>query len=341
MKDTSNRRSVIVGIFILIGVLIFIAAILTLGGQKKAFVSAIRVKAIFKDVNGLAEGNNVWYSGVKVGTVKKITFVRHDEILVEMNVEKSAAKYIHKDVAVKVSSDGFVGNKIIALTGGTDKVPDIEDGDQLQVETTVGADEIMNTLQVNNKSLVEITSNLKVITKKMMDGEGTVGKLLTDDALYNELQGTIAALQKTAGNTQRLTEGLSAYAAKLQTPGSLSNDLVSDTVVFAHLRSTMRQLDEVAANANTMVESLKSTTNGLNQNLNSSNTPAGVLLSDKPTAEALKSTMQNLQSTSVKLDENMEALKHNFLLRGYFRKQEKRARKEAAKQAKDSARAAQ
>ncbi|MBV8253075.1 MAG: MCE family protein [Chitinophaga sp.] len=339
MKDTSNRRAVIVGIFILIGVVIFIAAILTLGGQKKTFVSAVRVKAVFKDVNGLSEGNNVWYSGVKVGTVKKIEFLKHDEILVQFNVEKSAAKYIHKDVEVRVSSDGFVGNKIVALSGGSDKMPGIEDGDQLQVANTVSTDDIMNTLQVNNKSLVEITGNLKVITKRIADGQGTVGKLLSDETLYNDLQGTLASLQKSAGNTQRLTEGLASYAAKLQTPGSLSNNLVSDTMVFSQLRSTMKQLNDVSVNANKMVEDLKATTSGLGHQLGSNNSPAGVLLNDKQSAEALKSTLLNLQSSTSKLDENMEALKHNFLLRGYFRRQDKAAKKEAAQKAKDSTKA--
>ncbi|NIG55557.1 MlaD family protein [Chitinophaga sp. Cy-1792] len=337
MKDTSNRRAVIVGIFILVGVLIFIAAIITLGGQKKTFVSAVQVKAVFKDVNGLSEGNNVWYSGVKVGTVKRINFVKHDEILVVMNVEKSAAKYIHKDVEVKVSSDGFVGNKIVALSGGTDKMPAIEDGDQLNVAATVSTDDIMNTLQINNKSLVEITGNLKVITKKIADGQGSIGKLLNDETLYNELNTTMASLQKSAANTQRLTEGLAAYAGKLQTKGSLSNDLVTDTVVFAHLRSTITQLNAVANNANSMVESLKATSASLNNNLTNSNTPAGVLLNDKQTADNLKATIQNLSTSTAKLDTNMTALQHNFLLRGYFRKQAKREAKAAKKAAKEAA----
>ncbi len=64
-----------VGVFIFIGLAIFIAGIFTLGGQKKTFEKKIEVRALFTDVGGLQEGNNVWFSGVKVGTVKKINII--------------------------------------------------------------------------------------------------------------------------------------------------------------------------------------------------------------------------------------------------------------------------
>ena len=68
----NNRRGIIVGIFVFLGVAIFIVAILTLGTQKKTFENVIAIKAIFDNVNGLQKGNNIWFSGVKVGTVKKV-----------------------------------------------------------------------------------------------------------------------------------------------------------------------------------------------------------------------------------------------------------------------------
>ncbi|MRG44984.1 MCE family protein [Chitinophaga sp. SYP-B3965] len=337
MKDKSTKRTVIVGIFILLGVIIFAVGILTLGGQRKSFVSSIKVKAIFHDIGGLAKGDNVWYSGVKVGTIKSITFLNHSEIEVLMNIETASRQFIHKDVKAKLSSDGLVGNKIIALTGGTATVPAIEDGDIVTVEVAVSTEEIMNTLQVNNKSLVEITGNLKAITGKIMKGEGSIGKLINDEAIYNDLQGTMATLRKTAANTQILTEGLAEYSAKLHSKGTLANDLVSDTVVFHKLRATISQMETIAQGVDSVVLNLRDATTGVKENLRSENSPAGVLLNDEKTAQALKQTISNLQSGTEKLDENMEALQSNFLLRGFFRKKAKREKKEAeqAAQKKD------
>lgn len=334
MKDKTTKRTVIVGIFILLGVIIFAVGILTLGGQRKTFVQSVKVKAIFHDIGGLAKGDNVWYSGVKVGTIKSITFINHSQIEVLMNIEKASREFIHKDVKAKISSDGLVGNKIIALTGGSLSVPAIEDGDVITVEVAISTEEIMNTLQVNNKSLVEITGNLKVITGKIMKGEGSIGKLINDETIYNDLQGTIATLRKTAANTQMLTEGLAEYSGKLHTKGTLANDLVSDTVVFHKLRATISQMENIAQGVDSVVLNLRDASTGVKENLQSENTPAGMLLNDAKTAEALKQTISNLQSSTEKLDENMEALQSNFLLRGFFRKKAKREKKEAQQAAK-------
>lgn len=324
MKGTSSKkRSVIVGIFIFAGLIIFATAILVLGGQRKSFISSVQVKALFHDVGGLKKGDNIWFSGVKVGTIKKISFVGHNRIEVLMEIEKSSRPFIHKDVVAKVGTDGLVGNKIIALTGGSAQAQPIENGDELTVATTISSDELMNTLQVNNKNLVEITGNLKTISKSIVDGQGTLGRLINDSSVFIELDQTMTSLRRAMANTQVLTEGLADYAKKLQTKGSLSNDLISDTVVFSRLRSTTVQLEEASKQANAMLGNLKEISAGVNEKLNSSESAAGVILNDPQAAQNIKATLSNLESTTQKLDVNMEALRSNFLFRRYFRKQEK------------------
>ncbi len=129
-------------------------------------------------------GRNILYSGVKIETkVKKISFVRTNQILVVMNIDESSQEFIHKDVEARISSEGLMGNKIVMLSGCTPNMPVRENGDQLHVVSGLSTEEIMSTLQVNNKSPVEITDNLKVITKGIVDGKGTLGKLLTEDTV--------------------------------------------------------------------------------------------------------------------------------------------------------------
>lgn len=327
MKGTSTKRGVIVGIFIFVGLIIFATAILVLGGQRKSFIKSVQVKAVFHDVGGLAKGDNIWFSGVKVGTIRKITFLAHNRIEVLMDIEKSSRQFIHKDVLAKVSTDGLVGNKIIALSGGSAEAAPVEDGDQLAIANTISSDELMNTLQVNNKNLVEITGNLKTISKSIVDGQGTLGRLINDSSVFIELDQTMLTLRKTMANTQMLTEGLADYAKKLQTKGSLSNDLISDTIVFSRLRSTAVQLETASREANETVSNLKEISAGVSEKLGGSESAAGVLLNDPQAAEDLQSTLSNLESTTEKLDVNMEALRSNFLFRRYFRKQEKAEKK--------------
>jgi phospholipid/cholesterol/gamma-HCH transport system substrate-binding protein len=74
MSTDSTKRNVTVGVFVLLGIIIFVAGIFVLGGQQKRFTKSIKIIAVFSDVGGLKAGNNVWFSGVKIGTVKRISF---------------------------------------------------------------------------------------------------------------------------------------------------------------------------------------------------------------------------------------------------------------------------
>src|ERR671927_354277 len=167
MKATKNSRPVVVGIFILVGIAILVVAVFTLGGQKKTFVKGYTVNAVFDDVSGLQTGNNIWLSGVKIGTVKKIDFVGNSQVAVTMNLGQEALPYIHKDSKAKIGTEGLIGNKIVVIYGGTPQSPRIQAGDVLNVEKALSTDEMMATLQQNNRNLVDITNDFKTISKKL------------------------------------------------------------------------------------------------------------------------------------------------------------------------------
>lgn len=324
MKTTNNKRAVIVGIFILLGLSIFVAGVLLLGGQQKTFEKKIRVKAIFEDVGGLHEGNNVWFSGVKIGTVRKMHFVGNSQVEVIMNIQKQAQQYIRRNAKARISSEGFIGNKIVVIYGGTTQAPIIDTADVLGVEKGVSADEIMATFQENNKNLLEITKDFKLVSKRIADGQGTMGKLLTDETLINSLQSTAVTLRQASSSAQKLTSDMADYVSRLQSKGSLTNDLITDTIIFSRLRATTLQIEEVSKTANDITNNLKVASD----NITNAKTPIGTLFNDQEAASNLKNTLRNLQAGSEKLDENMEALQHNFLFRGFFRK---KAKSEAAK----------
>src|SRR3954470_7581878 len=146
MRSTKNSRGVIVGMFIVLGLIIFIAGVLTLGGQRNSFSSSITLHALFNDVNGLQSGNNVWLAGVKIGTVKDIKFDEAGKVVVSLNVDQKMQPLIHKDTKAKVGSDGLIGNRIVVLYGGTAASPMVQAGDNLGVEKIPGMDDMMATL---------------------------------------------------------------------------------------------------------------------------------------------------------------------------------------------------
>lgn len=329
MSTSKSKQSIIVGSFITIGILILVVTIFTLGGQKKAFTNAITLKATFDDVSGLQKGNNVWYSGVKVGIVKHVQFSAAGFVEVVLSVENDVKSYIKKNSKAKIGTDGLIGNKIIVIYGGTADEPLIEEGGTLVVEKATSTDEMMATLQTNNKNLVAITENFKIISTQLAEGQGTLGAILKDSTMYLQLNQTLVKFRQTAEHTEKLTAGLSDYVADLQKPGSLTYDLAHDTTIMANMKQAVAQLNEATASTNAITKNINEATASINTKLNSSDNAVGALLNDQELAKEIKQVMENLNAGTAKLDENMEALQHNFLFRGFFKKKAKQEKKAA------------
>ncbi|MBD1395846.1 MCE family protein [Pontibacter sp. JH31] len=324
MSAADNKRSVIVGIFVFLAIVILVAGIFTLAGQQKRFIRTLEVKAVFDDVAGLKTGNNVWFSGVKIGTIKAINLYGDSQVEVVMNIEERVQEYIRKDAVARISSESFIGNKNIVIDGGTQQAAPIQTGDRLQAQNPLNTDDLMETLQKNNKNLVAITSDFKELSGKLVQGEGTVGAILTDTTLANDFRNMVANLQRTSQSTVNASRALSSFTNKLNAPGGLANQLVTDKQVFQQLKSSVAQLEEATTSASEMTDNLRNASN----KLTNSNSAVGVLLNDQQFARQLQSTMKNLETGSEKLDQNMEALQNNFLLRGFFRRQEKEEAKQ-------------
>lgn len=334
MKSTPKKRATIVGMFILVGLLFLLAGILTIGNLHSTFSRKVAVSAVFDDVNGLQAGNNVWFSGVKIGTVKKLSFYGDSRVLVDMRLEEKSQQYIRKDARAKISTDGLIGNKIIVIYGGTQAAGAVEDGDALSIENQVSTEEMMGVLQENNRNLLKITNDFKVVSEKIASGQGSLGKLIQDESLYNSMNATMASLKRSSGNAEQLTAAVADYSAKLNKEGTLANELVSDTLLFSQIQASAQQLQQTMVIATAAADYLKSTTISMSkaaEQLNDKDSPAGVLLNDEQAATHLKGTLKNLESGSQKLDEDLRALQDNFLFRRYFKKQRKAAEK-AAKQ---------
>lgn len=317
MRSTKNRRAVLVGIVVALGLAIFMAGVFTLGGQKKTFASTITLNAVFKDINGLQKGNNIWYSGVKVGTIRSVKFSPDSRVMVELNVEERVIPFIHKDSRAKISSDGLIGNRIVVIYGGSPNMPQVVEGDTLIVESLTSTEGMMDTLQMNNRNLLAITENVKTLSNQILEGKGTAGQLLVKDDLANSMQATLNTLNQASRNAERVTASLNNYVSQFQKPGSFAQDLVNDTAVFNGLRRSVKDIHAAAIN----IEEVST-------KLNSINSPVGVLLNDPKAAADIQETLRNLNSGTAKLDTNMTALQHNWLLRGYFKKQKKQQEKQ-------------
>lgn len=316
MNESPNKRAVIVGIFVFVGLVFLLSGVLIIGNLRETFNRKMNVISLFDDVGGLQKGNNIWLSGVKIGTVDNLKFYGKTQVEVSMNIERKAQQYITKDAMVKISSDGLIGNKILVIYGGTPLSGIVEEGDTLAVEKTFTSEDMINTFQENNKNLLAITTDFKAISKKLASGEGTIGKLLNDTSIYANINATTKSLQHATEKAQQLVGSLAVFSSNLNKKGTLANELTTDTLVFKSVRTSVLQLQQIADTATVFIASLK-------QAGSNPKTAVGVMLHDEEAGAYLKEALKNLESSSKKLDEGLEAAKHNFLLRGYFKKQAK------------------
>lgn len=236
MKNNTLHKKYKLGLFVLIGLSFFFILIFLIGSQKNLFTKEITLSTTFKNVSGLKVGNSVRFSGINVGSVNDIVIINDTTVKVDIKLKSNVQEFIKKDSKAFISSEGVIGDKILVVSQGSSESKEVKNGDLIKSYEPVEFDDILGSIKVSADNAQVITEELAVILIKINEGEGSLGKLINDESMANNL--------------------------------------------------------------------------------------------DK--------TLNNIESSTQKLDENMEAAKHNFLLRGYFKKKEREKQKAADKAKEDS-----
>jgi phospholipid/cholesterol/gamma-HCH transport system substrate-binding protein len=329
MKTTETQK-VRLGIFVIIGTLLFVTAVYFIGQRQNMFKKTFTISAYFQNVNGLQKGNNVRYSGIDIGTVKDISMLNDSIIKVDMAIEEKIITHIKTDAIAAIGSDGLVGNMIINIVPGKkSSAPMIKNGDTIESYSKIGADDILSTLGSSTENIAILSSDLLKITNAMIEGKGTIGVLLNDTIMAKDLGQSVINLKNASYTATRSLKELNTILADIKTNddtvlGLLINDTLSGQKlknVIANLEASSIEIENLVQNANTVVTDIQSNEGALNYVLN-----------DTTLVNSLKSTLNNINEGTAKFNQNMEALKHNFLTRGYFRKLERQELKAKKKE---------
>lgn len=330
MKNTKSQK-LRLGLFVIIGTILFIASVYLIGQRQDMFRKTFSINSYFQNVNGLQKGNNVRYSGIDIGTVKDITMINDSTIKVEMNIDEKIITHIKKDAIATIGSDGLVGNMIINIVPGNGKLTAISNGDSIESYSKIGADDILSTLSVSSENAAILTSDLLKITNAMIDGKGTLGILLNDTLMAKDLKQSVINLKNVSYIASKSIEELNTFISSLKTNdetviGVLLNDSISGNKlksIVSNLETSSIEIEKVVSGVNTVVEGI-----------NSSDGAYNYIIKDTTLVNSLKTTLDNINEGSDKFNQNMEALKHNFLTRGYFKKIERQDKREADKKKK-------
>lgn len=326
-KVTSQKIKV--GLFVIIGTILLIAALYFIGSRQQMFTKNIRLYGVFENTNGLQLGNNVRYSGVNVGTVSMIDMVEEGKIIVEMSVEEKTAIFIKKDAIATIGSDGLVGSMVVNILPGKDqKAKQVVAGDTIQIHSKVSTDEMLETLNKTNENAALLSADLLKITNQIVAGKGTLGALVSDSLMAKDIRQSAEELRKMTSGATEVVSRINTIISKINYDESVAALLLSDTIsknqiqkVFANLEKSSVHINEVTKSLDAYIKEIKTGKGALNH-----------ITQDEVLVKNIDSTMVNIKEASEKLNENLEALKHNFLFRGYFRKLEKQKLKDAKKE---------
>ena len=194
------------GIFVSLGIAVFIAAIYFIGEKQQLFSKTFRLSGTFKDVAGLQAGNNVRFSGINVGTVDNITIVSDSSVKVVILIDENTRKFIKKDAVASIGSEGLMGNKIIIINPGTGGKKEIEDNDIIGTSQPINLDDVLLSLKTTIDNASSITSNLSKIAGNIESGNGTIGRLLMDRSLEQNFDSSLVNLKEGSAGFKLLMD---------------------------------------------------------------------------------------------------------------------------------------
>jgi phospholipid/cholesterol/gamma-HCH transport system substrate-binding protein len=316
-------NNVKLGVFVVSGLAFLVLLLFMIGKNKSLFGSSYLLKAKFENVQGLIPGNNVRYSGIQAGTVKTIKIINDTTIEVSMMIEIEMQEIIRLDAIASIGTDGIVGNKVVNITPGKQNAELAQDGDFILSKKSIDTDHILETLSNTNNDISEIVGGLK-ITVERINNSTALWELLNDKTLPIELRQSAVNLRHTTSKAGLMANDLHAIIADLKLGKGSLGILLKDTIIAYNLNEAVLKLNKVGSQADQLTVDINTVVQGIQKDINSGNGPANALLKDSIMVKNLNSSIDNLRKGTDGFNQNMEALKGSFLLKGYFKRQEKK-----------------
>ncbi len=204
-------RAARLGAFIIVALAILAAGIFIIGDRQYLFTNTYRLKAQFSTVVGLDAGAEVRVGGVHSGTVRAIELPNKptDKITVLMDLQRSTHDIIKQDSVAAIQTEGLLGNEYVAISFGSAQGLNVRDGDTIASEPPLvmadlikKTDGILDSSQEALDNVTVATANLSSISAKIDQGQGTIGALVNDKKMYDQLDQTTVGLRDTVTHAQ-------------------------------------------------------------------------------------------------------------------------------------------
>ena len=225
-----------VGGMILVGLAILTVAVFKLGEAANLFTKRYRLVALLPNANGLRVGGSVTIAGQLAGTVAAIDFLAPDgdttrNLRVEVEIDQSLREQVREDSRGRLRTMGLLGDKVFDITPGTPRYAVLPPMDTLQIEPALDYETVLVQASGAVTDMVQLTHDLREITGGLVRREGTVGQLLMNRSLYDELNGTLSRTN--------------ALVTRLQAPNGSLGRLLDDPALYQNLTGMIGSVDSL------------------------------------------------------------------------------------------------
>jgi phospholipid/cholesterol/gamma-HCH transport system substrate-binding protein len=325
--NKETLHNIRLGIFVMAGILLLITGLYFIGSNTNMFSKTITLYVTFKNVSGLKAGNNIRYAGIDVGTVEDIVIVNDTTIRVKMSVKADLQKVIRKNSLATLGTDGLMGNKLINIDPVSSDGELVKEGDELASTPAINMEEMLRTLSVTNRNVLAISANLKTLTDNINNSRGTLYTVLMDTTIAPKIHHSLDNIATISDNIKLVSEDLNEIIAEVQQGKGTIGKLVSDTAMSSDLVKAIQEVKSAGERINSSAMDLKQVLEKVNEGKGT----IGTLINDTASANSLKRSLLNVEEITIKFNEDLEALKHNFLFSRYFKNKEKEEKKKQGK----------
>jgi phospholipid/cholesterol/gamma-HCH transport system substrate-binding protein len=225
-----------VGGMILVALAILTVAVFKLGEAANLFSKRYKLVALLPSANGLRVGGSVTVAGQLAGTVSTIEFLPPDadttrNLRVVVEIDQALRQQVREDSKARIRTLGLLGDKIVDISPGTPRFAVLPANDTIQVEAALDYETVLLQASGAVTDMVQLTRDLRGITGGLARGEGTVGQLLMNRSLYDELNGTLTRTN--------------ALVTRLQAPNGSLGKLLDDPALYQNLSGMIGSVDSL------------------------------------------------------------------------------------------------
>lgn len=315
------------GTFVLAGFAFLVLLLFMLGKNQNIFGNTYELKASFDNVQGLLAGNNVRYAGIQVGTVKKIKIINDTLMEITMNIEKKMLPVIRKNAIVSVGTEGLVGNKVVNIVPDGKPSPFAVEGDVLVSHKAFDTDEMMHTLSNTNHDISAIAAELRITVERINQSK-SLWTIIDDKTIPEDIRFSLENIRQSTVKSLDIVNDLRAIVKEVKEGKGSAGALLKDTLYVHNLNEAILKIKSAGAEADSIARSIHQVIAELQHEIATGMGPFHALFTDSSLTKKLDTSLDNIMKGTDGFNQNMEALKHNILLRGYFKKQEKQKAKE-------------